>query len=77
MPTICQASTLSYRCKLKKGELRHGSCPQGAHSLLWKTDNYDKMWQIFQEKYESSAIMIYWKRLILLQEKMSNIYDET
>lgn len=60
--------------------VRHGSCPQGAHILLWETEkiNYDKVWQILQEKYALSAIKIHWKkRLILLQEEMSNIYAET
>lgn len=36
------------------------------------------MWQISQEKYVSKCYKNYWKkRLILLQEEMSNIYAET
>lgn len=40
--------------------------------------NCNKMWQILQDNHVSWAIKDYWKkRLILLQEKMSNIYAET
>lgn len=40
--------------------------------------NCNKMWQILQENHVPRAIKDYWKkRLILLQEEISNIYAET
>lgn len=43
MPGFNFVLWMQIKKKKKKDDLRHGSCPQGAHNILWETDNYDKM----------------------------------